>query len=151
MNLKAGVAAAVVAVGIALTGCSQQPAVAVSAPTATSSPAAPEWSAAATSACRSFINAIPNQGAARALVKNAKKDPTLTELRQAEKDWADATSGMSTGAADLAVAAEPEVYEALSDVRDVVGKRPGDALYVALNVQAFGDAFTVCDKVTAAG
>ena len=143
MKRWAGIPAVIAAGTFALAGCSQS----ADAEQVATTSAAPAWSAAAVSACRAFDNALPNEGAARALVKNNEKNPNLTELRQAEVDWADATSGMSTTAADLAVAAEKPVYDALSGVREAVAMRPGDNVYVAFHVKFFGDAFTVCDDV----
>lgn len=146
MKRWAGLPAFVAAGAFALAGCSQS---VQAEPAAATTSAGLAWSSSAVAACRAFDNALPNEGAARALVKNAKKNPTLKELRQAEKDWADATAGMSTNAADLAVAAEEPVYDALSGVRKALAMRPGDNVYVSYHVKFFGDAFAICDDVLA--
>lgn len=139
-----GIAAAVVGAGLLLTACGGATTTATSAapPTATSA----AWSDEAVTACRTFINSVPNMALVKSEVSHYSPNMSADQLSQAKTGWGLATANVHLPAG-LGVDAEPEVHQALAGVATALSTSITDPSYVQANATAFSNAITVCGKV----
>ena len=147
MKLRGSLAVAVA--GLVLAGCSGQ--VTESAPptpATSTTPTTQTWSNEAVTACRQFVNAVPNW----TLVQSQLKTPhptTTAQWDQAVTGWGLATAGVRIPA-NLGQDAEPEVAKALSELSAALETTPvgsdnsRNPDYVNSRMIGFKDAIAAC-------
>lgn len=156
MKLKGGVVALVAGAGFLLAACGGQaqsgatPTPDAAATTVVVTSAAPAWSNEAVTACRTFVNSVPNMALVQSQVAHYSATMTADQVSQARTGWGLATANMHLPAS-IGVAAEPEVHQALSGVVTALGTSITDPDYVRVNATAFSDALAVCSEVGVTG
>lgn len=145
---------------LVLAGCSGP---AASQPSATSAAAtssaaiptvstAAAWSAEAVTACRTFVNAVPNMSLIESQIAQYKPVMTDQERSLAATGWGLGTAGMVLPG-NLGINAEPEVYQAMKgvaialDTKVVNRDYSPNTEYARINTEAFSKAIEVCTDV----
>lgn len=155
MKLRGGAVALIAGAGFLLAACggATDAPLATSAATPATTPAtsARAWSNEATTACRTFVNAVPNWGLVQTMLTQ-NHPTTAAQWSQTGTGWALATANIQLPSG-LGKNAEPEVYKALTEVSTALQTPPVDRDnsnnpdYVNLRVIGFKDAIAVCKQV----
>ena len=153
MKLRGVVVALTVSAGLALTACSgaTTPPQPSASPAAATAPTSAAWSSEAVTACRTFVDAVPNWSLVETQLKQTHPS-TAAQWSQTITGWGLATAGV-TVPADLGANAEPEVHKALAEVSAALQTTPVNSDnstnydYVNTRMIAFKDATAVCAKV----
>jgi len=153
MKIRGGVVALIAGAGYLLAACggttdaapptpAQTPAV-----TATTTAA---WSDEAVTACRIFVNAVPNWALVQTLLQQ-NHPTTAAQWSQTGTGWALATAGVQLPPG-LGANAEPEIHKALTEVNTALQTPPvnrdGSTNYDYVNSRMIGfhDAVNVCGR-----
>lgn len=151
MKLRGVVVALTVSAGLTLSACSPDASAPAASSTAAATSASVTWSNEAVTACRTFVNAVPNWPLVQSQL-DQNHPTTEAQWSQEVTGWGLATAGVRLPS-DLGKNAEPEVYEALTAVNAALQTTPVNQDlttnydYVNSRMIAFTDAITVCDKV----